>query len=98
MDNNRLTYTSLRIQLFRHFHQQKLDLEERQQLEKKHQLVEVYYLFDWGTRSEFNKQFHILWSDILNKDLIFKKNGLKVVLNSKHCFLSNTLLVQYKTN
>jgi Fe-S cluster assembly iron-binding protein IscA len=98
MDLNRFTYGSLRAQLFRHFRQQKIDQEERQQLKNKHQLIELYYLYDWGSRSEFNKHFYKLWTDILNKDQTFTKHGLKIILNSKHCFLSNTLLVQYKTN
>ena len=98
MDLNRSTYTLLRTQLFRHFRQQKLDLEERKELENKHQLIELYYLYDWGSRHEFNQQFYKLWTEIINKDPTFLKHGLKIILSSKHCFLSNTLLVQYKTN
>ncbi len=86
------------MQLFRHFRQQILDLEERKELENKNQLIQLYYLYDWGTRFEFNKQFYQLWTEIINKDPTFIKHGLKIILNTKHCFLSNTLLVQYKTN
>ena len=96
MDLNRLTYTSLRVQLIRHFQQQKLDIEERKLLQNKHQLIELSYFYDWGSRHEFNRQFYELWTNKLNKDATFKKNGLKIILNSKHCFLSNTLLVRYK--
>ena len=98
MDLNRGTYTSLRMQLFRHFRQQKVHLEERQELENKHQLIELYYLYDWGSRHEFNQYFYQHWARTINKDPRFLKHGLKIILNSKHCFLSNTLLVQYKTN
>ncbi|CAF1443368.1 unnamed protein product [Adineta ricciae] len=98
MDLNRGTYTSFRIQLFRHFRQQKVHLEERQELENKHQLVELYYLYDWGSRHEFNQYFYQHWTRTINKDPRFLKHGLKIILNSKHCFLSNTLLVQYKAN
>ncbi|CAF1550694.1 unnamed protein product, partial [Adineta ricciae] len=98
MDLNRGTYTSLRIQMLRHFRQKNVHLEERQELENKHQLVELYYLYDWGSRHEFNQYFYPHWTRTINKDPRFLKHGLKIILNSKHCFLSNTLLVQYKAN
>jgi hypothetical protein len=95
---NRFTYTSLRIQLFRHFRQQKNDLQERQELESKNKIIQLYYLFDWGSRCEFNQKFYQLLSTILNEDPTFKKYGLKLILNTKHCYSSNTLVAQYKSN
>ncbi len=97
---HRLTYTSFRQQLFRYFNQRKLDLKQQPPVESipKHRLSQLHYLYDWGTRYEFNQKFYELWSTILNKDPLFSKFRLKIRLHSKHCYLSNTLLVQYKTN
>ena len=89
---NSFTYISFRRELFRCVDQQKHDLEEEQKLRKNYRLIQLYYLFDWGSRCDFNKKFYELWRDIVEKDPRFKNYQLKVKLNTKHCFSSNTLL------
>lgn len=91
---NRHTYYNLRPQLFATIDQQKRDLEDEQRLRKNHQYIELYYLFDWGCRHEFNEKFYQLWMSTLNEDPVFKKYGLKIKLTSKHCYLSNKLLAR----
>ena len=54
--------------------------------------MEISLNYDWGSRCEFNQKFHQLWSSLLNEDPVFKEYGLKIILTSKHCYLSNTLL------
>jgi hypothetical protein len=58
--------------------------------------ITLYYHFDWGNRIQFNRTFHELWSTIVLQDPTFAKLALKVLLRSKHCYSSNTLLVRYK--
>ncbi|CAF1429918.1 unnamed protein product [Rotaria sordida] len=94
MNVNRSTYLSFRNELFRCIDQQKRDLFEEQQLQKNHQLIQLHYLFDWGSRCQFNKKFYQYWSTILEQDPEFKKYRLKIKLNTKHCYSSNTLLAR----
>ncbi|CAF1383690.1 unnamed protein product [Rotaria sordida] len=98
MNLNRFTYLSFRQELFRYVDQLKHDMEEEQELRKHHRLIQLYYLFDWGSRCQFNEKFHKFWSDILEQDPHFKAYGLKIKLNTKHCFSSNTLLALPNTH
>ncbi|CAF4846836.1 unnamed protein product, partial [Rotaria sp. Silwood2] len=91
---NHLTYVTLRHNLFRSIEQEKRHIIEIQQLQKRHHLIELNYLFDWGSRCEFKRQFHEFCSQILEQDPIFKTYGLKIRLNSKHCYSSNTLFAR----
>jgi hypothetical protein len=69
---------------------------EEKQLEENNQLIKLEYLFDWGSRLDFNRDFHRNWFEILEHDPKFKKYALKIKLNSKHCYSSNMLLAQIK--
>ncbi len=82
---NRWTYSSFPIRLFHYLDEKKLHLKDQQQLKHNNQLIELHYLFDWGSRCEFNQKFYQLWSTILNEDPVLKKFGLQIKLNSKHC-------------
>ncbi|CAF1220272.1 unnamed protein product [Rotaria sordida] len=97
MNLNRYTYLSFRNELFRCIDQQKRDLLEEQQLQKNHQLIQLYYLFDWGSRCQFNQKFYQYWSTIIEQDPELKKYRLKIKLNTKHCYSSNTLLARSNT-
>lgn len=90
MNQNR--YMVLRREIFRFVQQQKNDYREQQQQQQ--QLIQFYYLFDWGTRRVFNEQFYKLWKEIINEDPKVKSQGYKVILKSKHCYSSFTLLAQ----
>ncbi|CAM4806393.1 unnamed protein product [Rotaria magnacalcarata] len=72
----------------------KREREEENLLETNQKMIQLHYLFDWGSRCEFNEKFQRLWLTILNEDLIFKQYGLKIQLNSKHCYSSNILLAR----
>ncbi|CAF5165219.1 unnamed protein product [Rotaria magnacalcarata] len=72
----------------------KREREEENLLETNQKMIQLHYLFDWGSRCEFNEKFHRLWLTILNEDLTFKQYGLKIQLNSKHCYSSNILLAR----
>ena len=91
---NRFTYNSLRTNLFQYIDQQQRDIEQQQRLEKNCPSIQLYYLFDWGSRWKFNEEFYKLWSTNIEADPTFKKYRLKIKLNSKHCYSSNALLVQ----
>jgi hypothetical protein len=87
---NRWTYASFRMRLFRYLNQQR-----QEELENKNpKLIQLFYLFDWGSRYVFNQKFVELWTTILDKDPKFKRHGLQLKLDSIHCYASNTLCVQ----
>ena len=82
---NRFIYLSLRRQLLR-------SIEQQQNAEVNREYIHIRYLFDWGSRVEFNRKFYRLWSQILEQDPTFKTYGLKIKLSSLHCYSSNALL------
>ncbi|CAF5172426.1 unnamed protein product, partial [Rotaria magnacalcarata] len=90
------TYSTFRNDIYRRMKSYSEENQQRQDEEytliKNNKLIRLYYLFDWGSRCEFNRKFHQLWSNLLNEDPVFKEYGLKIILTSKHCYLSNTLL------
>ncbi|CAF3105780.1 unnamed protein product, partial [Rotaria sp. Silwood2] len=57
-DINGRTYRILRRELFRQVDAQKRELQEEQQLQKNHQLIDLHYLFDWGSLCQFNETFY----------------------------------------
>jgi len=95
-DINRHTYRILRRELFRLVDEEKRELKEEQQLQKSNKLIRLHYIFDWGSRCQFNEKFYKLWSDIITKDPIFKEFGLKIKLNTKHCYSSNMFLARIR--
>ncbi|CAF3881794.1 unnamed protein product [Rotaria sp. Silwood1] len=98
MNLNPYKYLSFRRELFRCVDQQKHVLQEEQELHKNQRLIQLHYLFDWGSRCQFNEKFYECWSEILEKDPHFKQYGLKIKLNPKHCYTSNSLLAQSNTH
>ncbi|CAF4518424.1 unnamed protein product, partial [Rotaria sp. Silwood1] len=61
-DMNRHTYRTLRRELFCFVDEEKRELKEAQQLQKNHLRIDLHYLFDWGSRCQFNDRFYKLWS------------------------------------
>lgn len=90
----KLTYTRFRRELFRFIEQEKIQIKKQLELERNHQLIHLYYLFDWGLRCQFNRKFYELWSSMIEQDPQFKKYALKIQLHTKHCYSSNTFLVR----
>jgi len=88
----------LRQQLFRFVQQQKTSYYEEQELLRNRQLISLCYLYDWGTRYQFNAQFYKIWSEIINQDPKFKSYGFKIILKAKHCYSSYVLLAQQYIN
>jgi hypothetical protein len=97
--HNRLNYNSLRQQVFRYYNQKNFELkrtQQQQQLITIPRLISFFYLFDWGNRIEFNRKFHELWFNMIKQDLTSANLDFKILLRSKHCYSSNTLLARYK--
>ncbi|CAF4082317.1 unnamed protein product, partial [Adineta steineri] len=91
---NHSIYATFRRDLFVYFNEQKYYFDEDQLQQRESRIIELYYLYDWGKRHEFNQKFYHLWSTMLNENPALQKLGLKIILTTKHCYLSNTLLTQ----
>jgi len=91
---NQYRYNALRSYLFRYHSAQKRLLLQHEELQKQRRLIQIDYLYDWGSRREFNQQFIRNWIEILERDPKFKEHALQISLNSKHCYSSNTLLTR----
>ena len=89
---NPWTYPTLRQRV-----RQSVEVQQRE-FDSKSKLIQFDYVFDWGSRYQFNQQFYHLWASILNSDSTFKKYGLKIQLNTKHYYLSNTLFCRELTD
>lgn len=90
---NEWNYPSFRMKLFRYVNAQQQ--QQQQQVQEGREVnISLYYLYDWGLRASFNQKFYELWSNILEKDPTFKRFNLKIKLQSKHYYSSNTLFTQ----
>ena len=83
---NKSSYDTFRHDIFRYCNARQVKSSENGNP------VQLEYLFDWGKRHEFNQKFYQLWSTQINADPNFQKLNLKIILTTKHCYLSNTLL------
>ncbi|CAF3430834.1 unnamed protein product [Rotaria socialis] len=90
----KLTFPRLRRELFRFIEQGKIQLANKLQLKRTHKLIHLHYLFDWGSRCQFSRKFYELWSSMIEQDPQFKKYAIKIQLQTKHCYSSNTFLAQ----
>ena len=88
---NSLTYNTIHRELFRFIEQEKNQIQYELQLNKNHQLIQLYYFSDWRSQCQFNIKFYELWSSIIEQDPKFKKYVVTIGLQTKHCYSSNTL-------
>jgi hypothetical protein len=57
-------------------------------------IIQLPYLFDWGSRCQFHRQFYELWSTLCREDTMLNKASLTVQLCSRHCSTSHALLLR----
>ncbi|CAF4200999.1 unnamed protein product [Adineta steineri] len=81
---NRWTYPTFRTRLFTYMREQ-----QQRQLKNNPSFIQLSYLFDWGSRCEFNEKFDRLWWQILESNTRFRNLNLRVKLTAKHCYPSN---------
>ncbi|CAF3440255.1 unnamed protein product [Rotaria socialis] len=71
--------------------------DKLQQFNDKGQLIQLQYRYEYGPRSEFNQQFHQLWSQYFHRHPTLSKEKVKVLLTTKHQYSLNSLLTEEKT-
>jgi hypothetical protein len=96
---NQASYDKLRQRVLQNVEHETQNVQQQQQRwNANHILVDLYYLYDWGPRYEFNKNFDILWYKHFEKDPNFVNTTIKVKLRTRHCYSSNALLAQQQTS
>ncbi|CAF4310012.1 unnamed protein product, partial [Rotaria sordida] len=81
---NQNTYDKFRQQWFK-FVEQRHELSE--QLEKFNnngRLIQFNYIYDFGPRCRFNREFDRLWSHYFQKHPILSEENSKIILTTKH--------------
>jgi hypothetical protein len=96
IDLNQTIYTKVRHRLFQLMDQQQIVQKQNQQFENEHRFFHFYYLYEWGPRRPFNKQFQQLWSRYITKYPMLPKSLGKINLTTKYLHSLNTLLAQEK--
>lgn len=55
-------------------------------------LLRFFYLYEYGKRTDFNKQFQLLWLKHFHQHPVLGRNPMIILLFSKHLYSLNTLL------
>ncbi|CAF4084175.1 unnamed protein product [Rotaria sordida] len=88
---NQNSYDKFRQQWFK-FVEQRHELSE--QLEKFNnngRLIQFNYIYDFGPRCRFNREFYRLWSHYFQKHPTLSAENSKVIVITKHFHSLNTL-------
>jgi hypothetical protein len=91
---DRPVFEGLRERLLTSINLERQYRKQQQQWRLNHQWIHLHYLYDWGPRCTFNRQFKQLWSDLIRQDPAFVDTDLKLKLSSVHCHPLNALLTQ----
>jgi len=72
--------------------------EELQKVDDNGHLIRLNYLYEYGPRCEFNKQFHRLWLNSFGTDSNISQENSTIILTTKHLHSLNALLAQHKSS
>ena len=60
-------------------------------------MIHLNYLYEYGARCQFNKEFHKLWNRYFDSHPILSKEKITISLTTKHLHSLNALLSQQKS-
>jgi hypothetical protein len=86
------TYYTLRRRLISSIQTEKQSRKEKLLLKTNKQLINLFYLYDWGPRCQFNEKFKKLWSSLVVNDSNLHTKNLRLQLSTVHCYTLNALL------
>ena len=89
-------YNQLRSELFRFIDQHKILSAKNHEYEENNRFFHLYYLYEWGPRRQFNRQFRELWSKYIAQYPMLSGNVAKITLSTKHLHSLNALLAREK--
>lgn len=91
-------YNRLRLRLFNFISEQQRHINENQDLKTKNQLVQLTYVYEYGSKHKFNEELNKKISDLLyppdRSKAAYQKP--KIIINTKHQHSLNALLSEQK--
>ena len=95
---DQIEYDKFRRQIFEFVKLRRQRSNKNEKLDNDKKLFRFNYLYEFGDRCEFNKEFHQIWSKYFNKHPILSENEAKVHLTTKQIYSLNALLSRQKTS
>ena len=89
-------YDVLRQKLLDSIKQEQYVSEQNQLFENEDCLTRLYYLYQWGARRTFNREFRRLWNDYFTGARAITTMKGKILFTTKHLHSLNVLLAKQK--
>ena len=96
MDQN--AYGSFRRQWFDYFDTRHHLTDELQRFDDQGKLFRFFYFYDYGPRTQFNQDFHDLWSTQFHNHPQLSDTHVKILLTTKQLHSLNALLARYRSS
>ncbi len=90
------SYDRLRRDLISSIDREQTVFEQNETFENDDCLSRFYYLYEWGDRRQFNREFRRLWNDHFKNDRAIAAMKGKILFTTKQRYSLNTLLAQQK--
>ena len=91
---NQTIYDQWRQKRFNSVNMQRILFHQLQDRQYKTNLFRFYYIYEYGARCEFNKEFQQLYLKHFNEYQMSKKEKTTMILFTKQIHSLNTLLTQ----
>ncbi|CAF1279138.1 unnamed protein product [Rotaria sordida] len=95
---NQNGYDTFRQQWFQFVEQRYELIEQLEKFNNDGRLIQFNYIYDFGPRCRFNREFYKLWIHYFEKHPILSEENSKVILTTKHFHSLNTLLAVDKSS
>ncbi|CAF2806208.1 unnamed protein product [Rotaria sp. Silwood2] len=89
---NQASYDKFRQQWFQFVEQRQQLSQQFQKLDDMNCLFQFHYIYDFGPKCRFNREFHQLWHHYFQQHPTLSEDNCKIILNAKNFHSLNTLL------
>jgi len=90
-------YDKFRRQWFEFIDMRRVLSRKLQHFDDSDHLIRLHYLYEFGSRCQFNEKFHELWMKHFSNDPNLCKEKTAIILTTKHLHSLNALLSQQKS-
>ena len=90
------SYDRLRQKLLGSIDSEQYLFEQNETFENDDCLSQLYYLYECGSRRQFNREFRRLWNDHFKNDRAIAAMKGKILFTTKHLYSLNALLAKQK--
>jgi hypothetical protein len=95
-DMDQKMYDKFRQQWFDLIDMQRVLSNKLQNFDDNGNLIRLNYLYEYGSRCQFNEEFYKIWIKHFHIDPILRQEKTAIILTSKHLHSLNALLAQQK--